>query len=240
MMPAGREGWVKIILGWNIALILLSILVLGGLFVWDLTSGHQTVTGRCVWASGFCLWIGSLSSLGICLIFLTVNLLAVSGIVRASSWHNKYPDRAYQLLYPWLFVYFILNTAILPIGIVLVYMWYEGAPPVCTLAPPRPPVSSHWLPTVCQGDILRLWAPLAGVLTVIVLVLSLHNWFIILRLASSLKDKMRPTSFTRIGSRVVLGLLDTSHGDHSGSSSSLGRGTSLVGRVTPYETSTYF
>jgi len=44
---------------------------------------------------------------------------------------------------------------------------------------------------------------------VIVLVLSLHNWFIILRLASSLKDKMRPTSFTRIGSRVVLGLLDT-------------------------------
>merc|ERR1712080_744663 len=234
-MPAGGEGWAKIILGWNIALVLLSSLVLGALFVWDLTSGHQTVTGRCVWASGFCLWIGSLSSLGICLIFLTVNLLAVSGIVRASSWHNKYPDRAYQLLYPWLFVYFLLNTGILPIGIVLVYIWYEGAPPTCP-APPSP----HWLPPVCQYDILRLWAPLAGVLTVIVLLLSLHNWIIILRLASSLKDKMRPASFTRIGSRVVLGLLDTSHGDYSLTSSSLGVGPSLVGRVTPYESSTYF
>ena len=29
-----------------------------GLVVWDLTSGHQTLTGRCVWAGGYCLWIG--------------------------------------------------------------------------------------------------------------------------------------------------------------------------------------
>merc|ERR1712179_395877 len=95
-MPCGGEAWAKSILVANLVLVLGSCLVLGSLFVWDLNSGHQTVTGRCVWA-GFCLWIGSLSSLGICLIFLAVNLLAYSGIVRSSSWHNKYPDRAYQL-----------------------------------------------------------------------------------------------------------------------------------------------
>ena len=35
----------------------------------------------------------SLSSLAICLVFLAANLLALSGIARASSWHNKYPER---------------------------------------------------------------------------------------------------------------------------------------------------
>ena len=60
---------------------------------------------------------------------------------------------------------------------------------------------------------------------------------------------MRPSPFTRIGSRVVLGLLDTrylhlpshhpepapSHSSQSGRSSTLGRGSTLVGRVTPYQ-----
>ena len=76
-----------------------------------------------------------LTSVGVCVIFLAVNLLALSGIARASSWHNEYPERlidvskfqlismhsfdyhrAYQLLYPWLTVYFFFNIAILPIG----------------------------------------------------------------------------------------------------------------------------
>ena len=35
----------------------------------------------------------ALASLALCVIFLTVNLLALSGIARASSWHNKYPER---------------------------------------------------------------------------------------------------------------------------------------------------
>ena len=109
--------------------------------------------------------IRCLASVGVCVIFLAVNLLALSGIARASSWHNKYPERfsrclfhnictifstifsiifstifpqyfhnistifstifptittlvcrAYQLLYPWLVVYFFFNISILPIG----------------------------------------------------------------------------------------------------------------------------
>ena len=34
-----------------------------------------------------------LTSVGVCVIFLAVNLLALSGIARASSWHNEYPER---------------------------------------------------------------------------------------------------------------------------------------------------
>ena len=37
--------------------------------------------------------ISCLASVGVCLIFLAVNLLALSGIARASSWQNKYPER---------------------------------------------------------------------------------------------------------------------------------------------------
>ena len=35
-------------------------LVLISVTVWDLTTGVQTVSGRCVWA-GYCVWSGSVS-----------------------------------------------------------------------------------------------------------------------------------------------------------------------------------
>ena len=40
------------------ALLTVALVSLAGVVVWDLTSGHQTVTGRCVWTGGYCLWIG--------------------------------------------------------------------------------------------------------------------------------------------------------------------------------------
>lgn len=230
-IPCGGEKWAKSILMLNLGLGIVSMVTLLALLVWDLTSGHQALTGRCVWA-GFCLWIGCLSSVGVCVIFLAVNLLALSGIARASSWHNKYPERAYQLLYPWLVVYFFFNISILPIGIVLIYVWYESAPLICGNRPSSN-LYSFGLNSICREDILNLWAPLTAFFAVFILAVSLHNWLVLLRLASSLKEKMKPPSFTRIGSRVVLGLLDTSHGDSETKSSTVGRSSTLVGRVTP-------
>jgi len=225
-VPCGGERWAKSILIFNLALVVVATIALLALVVWDLTTGNQAVTGRCVWA-GFCLWIGCLTSVGVCVIFLAVNLLALSGIARASSWHNEYPERAYQLLYPWLTVYFFFNIAILPIGIVLIYLWHESAPASCEDPP------SFGISSICQEDILNLWAPLTAVIAAFTLAVSLHNWLVLLRLASSLKEKMQPPAFTRIGSRVVLGLLDTSHGDSETKSSTVGRSSTLVGRVTP-------
>ena len=43
--------------------------------------------------------IRCLASVGVCVIFLAVNLLALSGIARASSWHNKYPERFSRCLF---------------------------------------------------------------------------------------------------------------------------------------------
>ena len=44
--------------------------------------------------------IRCLASVGVCVIFLAVNLLALSGIARASSWHNKYPERFFKMSFP--------------------------------------------------------------------------------------------------------------------------------------------
>eukprot|EP00092_Neocalanus_flemingeri_P018494 GFUD01020014.1.p1 GENE.GFUD01020014.1~~GFUD01020014.1.p1 ORF type:complete len:228 (-),score=28.60 GFUD01020014.1:98-781(-) len=218
------ERWAKRVLVFNICLLVCGIFSQIFLVVWDLTSGVQTITGRCVWA-GYCLWIGGLVSLLLCIVFLMANLLAYSGITRTSSWDNLHPSTSYRLLYPWLVLYFILNTGILPTGIALVYLWYEASPSTC----PEPRPSSG----VCQEDILNLWAPLIGVATLLVLLVFLHNWVIILHLAKLLRKKMNPQPFTRIGSRVVLGLEDTSHGEHSGGSSTLSKGSTLVSYIYP-------
>jgi len=186
-----RERCGKIILVVNIILLLCGTVCLTGLLTWDLTSGVQTVTGRCVWA-GYCIW------------------------VRSSSWSNTFPSTSYRMLYPWLLSYFILNISILPAGILLVYEWYEGC-------------SS----TVCQEDILHSWAPIIGVTTLLLLLVLLHNWFLLLTITKNLWSKMNPQPFTRIGSRVVLGLLDTSHGDAGGGSSTLSKGSTLVSYVYP-------
>merc|ERR1712013_695703 len=77
-----RERCGKIILVVNIILLLCGTVCLTGLLTWDLTSGVQTVTGRCVWA-GYCIWVSALLSLLVCIFFLLVNLLAFSGITRS-------------------------------------------------------------------------------------------------------------------------------------------------------------
>ena len=127
--------YLQIILVVNIIFLLCGTVCLTGLLTWDLTSGVQTVTGRCVWA-GYCIWVrqywapgaalqsllvcsfifSALLSLLACIFFLLVNLLAFSGITRSSSWSNTFPSTSYRMLYPWLLSYFILNTSILPAG----------------------------------------------------------------------------------------------------------------------------
>lgn len=67
----------------------------------------------------------------------------------------------------------------------------------------------------------------------LVLVVFLHNWVLVLSITKSLRSKMNPQPFTRIGSRVVLGLLDTSHGEGGGGSSTLSKGSTLVSYVYP-------
>ena len=57
-----------------------------------------------------------LCSLLVCVLFLAVNILAYSGLYRFSSVFNKYPRRAYRLIYPWLVTYAIFNMAIIPCG----------------------------------------------------------------------------------------------------------------------------
>ena len=188
--------------------------------VWDLTSGVQTLTGRCVWA-GYCIWVTGLVALLICSLLLLANVLAYSGILRSASWANSFPNTSYRLLYPWLVLYFILNCSILPTSIFLVYLWYEVSPSSCTISAP------------CKADILYIWAPVFGVAALIILILFLHNWVVIMKLSKSLRQKMNPEPFTRIGSRVVLGLLDTSHEGRSGASSTLSKGSTLVGYVYP-------
>ena len=96
------------------------------------------------------------------------------------------------------------------------YEWYEG----CSTP-------------VCQEDILHSWAPIIGVTTLLLLLVLLHNWFLLLTITKNLRSKMNPQPFTRIGSRVVLGLLDTSHGDAGGGSSTLSKGSTLVSYVYP-------
>ena len=58
-----------------------------------------------------------LTSLFLCLVFLLVNVLAYSGIIRSNSWVEKHPNTSYRLLYPWLSLYFLANCTLLPIGI---------------------------------------------------------------------------------------------------------------------------
>ena len=126
-----------------------------------------------------------------------------------------------QLVQPLIHIY---PYELLP-GIILVYLWQEAAPSTCT----NPRTSSG----VCQVDILHLWAPLIGVAVLMVLLVFLHNWVLVFHVVKSLRKKMNPQPFTRIGSRVVLGLLDTSHGDHSGGSSTLSKDSTLVSYVYP-------
>jgi len=190
-----REELAKKIILIYLLVVVLSCFTLIGLVIWDLSSGVQTVTGRCVWA-GYCLWIGGLSSLGISLVFLIVNLMAYSGFVRSSSWSEQKPSRGPKMVYPWLLVYAFLNLILLPVVIVFLYLWYDKAPEEC----------SSTFPSICKSQILSLWVPLVSVASVIILLIFLHNWVVVLRVTLSLRRKLSPLPFTRIGDKIVLGL----------------------------------
>jgi len=151
-----------------------------------------------VWA-GYCLWIGGLSSIGVSLVFLIVNLLAYSGLLRSSSWSESNPLTGPRMIYPWLIFYAFLNLSILPTVIILLYVWYEVSSTEC----------SNSFPTICKSQLLRLWVPLISVLSLVTLAILLHNWVVVLRVTLMLRRKLSPLPFTRIGDRIVLGLQHT-------------------------------
>ena len=103
-------------------------------------------------------------------------------------------------------------------GIGLVYLWYDSAPR-CSI--------ENDLLKWCQDDILYFWSPVIGVVLLAVLIISLHNWFLMLHVAKSMKDKLNPQPFVRIGSRIVFGLQPTSHGDDSTQYSTLSKSSTL-------------
>jgi len=144
--------------------------------------------------------------------------MAYTGILRSASWHEKHQNKSYKLVYPWICLYFIANCGIMPIGIGLVYLWYDSAPR-CSI--------ENDLLKWCQDDILYFWSPVIGVVLLAVLIISLHNWFLMLHVAKSMKDKLNPQPFVRIGSRIVFGLQPTSHGDDSTQYSTLSKSSTL-------------
>jgi len=203
----------------------LSSLCLGLVAVaaWDLTDGLQAVTARCAWA-GFCLWAAALTGLLVCLVLLTVTLLAYAGLARSDSWSAATPRAAHRLLFPWLGCHALLNCALLPAGILALYTWWEAAP-ACSGTRPGP--------TACREDIAKVWAPVLGGCLLLLLLILLHSWFLVLHVAAALEKKMNPQPFVRLGSRVVWGLLDTSKGENSSAGGSLSKGSTLVSYVYP-------
>ena len=92
----------------NMSVCLVVLVSLVSVMVWDLVSGHQTVSGRCVWA-GWCVWLAGLIGSLLSLLYLTVNILALRASLQTQS-------ENYRLLYPWLLAYAALNSAIIPSG----------------------------------------------------------------------------------------------------------------------------
>ena len=103
--------------------------------------------------------------------------------------------------------------------ILMVFQWYKTSPLDCN--------DSRPLREPCQSDILYTWSPLIGVSSLLVLTVFLHNWLVVFSLTRNLKDDLNPQPFTRIGSKVVLGLLDTS------GTSTISKGSTLVSYVYP-------
>ena len=63
------------------AVSLVSVVCLVAVVVWDLSSGHQTLSGRCVWR-GWCVWLAGLLGSLAASIFLTVNMIALRGALK--------------------------------------------------------------------------------------------------------------------------------------------------------------
>ena len=172
----------------------------------------------------------------ICFLFLSVNMLALKGIVRSGSWQEESQSKSYMFIYPWIIFYFVANCGIIPIGkflsfktcgikinltnfavLWIVYLWYDGAQDC----------DENKLQQWCRQDIVYLWSPLICVMILLFLLLSLHNWILVVQVARGMKKKLTPQPFLRIGSRIVLGLQPTSHGDSSTHSSTLSKSSTL-------------
>ena len=99
----------------------------------------------------------------------------------------------------------------------IVYVWYDRAPDC------EDNIFQQW----CKQDIVYFWSPLIGFLILLILMISLHNWILVVQVAKGMKNKLTPQPFLRIGSRIVLGLEHTSHGDNSTQSSTLSKSSTL-------------
>ena len=99
----------------------------------------------------------------------------------------------------------------------IVYLWYDEAPDC----------DENILQQWCKQEILYFWSPSISFLTFLLLVIFLHNWILVVQVAKGMKKRLTPQPFLRIGSRIVLGLEPTSHGDNSTQSSTLSKSSTL-------------
>ena len=152
------------------------------------------------------------------LVFLAVNILALFGIVRSSSWNSNQHYTSHKLVYPWLILYFLANCSFVPLAISLVYLWFERSPECSNILEDG---------SYCQDDILYFWSPLIGFSTVVALSICLINWMIMLNVTRSMKNKLNPEPFLRLGSRIVFGLQHTSHSEGSTKYSTLSKNSTL-------------
>ena len=111
---------------------------------------------------------------------------------------------------------FLFNITFIIEVLWIVYLWYDGAQDCNDDV-------FQW----CKADILYFWSPLIGFIILLVVIISLHNWILVLHVAKGMKNKLTPKPFLRIGSRIVLGLEPTSHGDNSTQSSTLSKSSTL-------------
>ena len=100
------------------------------------------------------------------------------------------------------------------------FIWYDQAPQ-CQME------IVDFVQRWCKDDILYFWSPLLGSIMLTLLMISLHNWVLLLHVAKSMKEKLNPEPFVRIGSRIVLGLEHTSHRGDSTQFSTLSKSSTL-------------
>ena len=110
------------------------------------------------------------------------------------------------------------------LGIGFLYLWYLDSPPCSQSEDQR---------KLCQDDILYSVMPGLPCLLVTVLLVSLHNWVLVVHVTKSMRKMLNPEPFVRIGPRIVLGLEDTSHGELSTNSSTLSKSSTLFSYVYP-------
>ena len=141
------------------------------------------------------------------LYFTSLQIVPYYQLVSAS-----YLDMTITIMNWSLFAYFL--------GISLMFIWYDQAPQ-CQME------IVDFVQRWCKDDILYFWSPLLGSILLTLLMISLHNWVLLLHVAKSMKEKLNPEPFVRIGSRIVLGLEHTSHRGDSTQFSTLSKSSTL-------------